>query len=420
MTDEKHSDEIQFIRDDYGLALFGHPATVDRFLKQEGLSAKAFDANTTRIAGQTLDLAAQAMEHSGRWVKLTKQSAADVKKYGMKEGVGVLRDAHGKFAKQLHFDPTAKISPAAVGGVGAVMAQLALEQAMAEVSEYLETIDQKLDHLLEDHKDQTVKDLAGVLDTIVEAEIIQRETGSVSETAWSKLSGNAQILGGVRGYSLRKIDSLTRELQRASSTNEFTKALGTLESELQHWLGYIANSLILNDRLSRLELERALGENIQEIEKYTNGVYAARKQRLEAIREHLNTLFAQLADASTKIAKLKLLHPRVAIKAHTSLLVSREQLLTFARFVELELESPNFEGIPGWFKAAGDAVQANAEKTKRMAKATTKAIGSSAEYVQDKSQEAATAGKRKMAQTLAVAAEKLDPDNKASKNQTDS
>ena len=81
--------EIQLISDGDGLAVIGDPTAVERFLVSEGLSSK--DLGLPRLGAVLSTGAAVAQAgseiaaNSGRWVKLTKESAQLVKKYGLRK-----------------------------------------------------------------------------------------------------------------------------------------------------------------------------------------------------------------------------------------------------------------------------------------------------------------------------------------------
>ena len=77
-------DEVELISDGAGLAVVGEPGAVERFMTSVGLSS---DAGPLRI-GPKLSVAAAAAQtgsqiatSSGRWVKLTKESAQNLNKY---------------------------------------------------------------------------------------------------------------------------------------------------------------------------------------------------------------------------------------------------------------------------------------------------------------------------------------------------
>ena len=100
-------------------------------------------------------------------MKLTKESAELVAKYGTngKKGnlfSGVARRKNGNIVKHLQFTKADQLNPAMLTGISGVMAQMALEQAVSEITDYLKEIDAKLDDLLRDQKDQTVSKLTGI------------------------------------------------------------------------------------------------------------------------------------------------------------------------------------------------------------------------------------------------------------------
>ena len=108
-------DEIQLISDGDGLAVIGDPEAVERFLVFEGLSSK--DLGLPRLGAVFSSGAAAAQAgseiaaNSGRWVKLTKESAQLVKKYGLRESsktglsTGVLKGNSGRVKGFVQFAP---------------------------------------------------------------------------------------------------------------------------------------------------------------------------------------------------------------------------------------------------------------------------------------------------------------------------
>jgi hypothetical protein len=83
-------DDIELISDGDGLAVIGSPTAVERFLASEGLPSK--DLGLPRL-GSALSAVAGAAQagsdvaaNSGRWVKLTEQSAQAMHKYGLMKG----------------------------------------------------------------------------------------------------------------------------------------------------------------------------------------------------------------------------------------------------------------------------------------------------------------------------------------------
>lgn len=102
---------VTIIQDEQGIVFLGDAGTIDLWLKDEGFDSKAFKAKavqTISSASKGAQAAGNAMAESGRWVKLTKESAELVAKYGKncKKGpfqAGVVRQPNGLIIKHLKF-----------------------------------------------------------------------------------------------------------------------------------------------------------------------------------------------------------------------------------------------------------------------------------------------------------------------------
>jgi hypothetical protein len=153
-------DEIQLMSDGDGLAVIGDAEAVERFLASEGLSSK--DLGWPRL-GAVLSTGAAAAQagseiaaNSGRWVKLTKESAQLVSKYGLRKSsktslsTGVLKGNSGQIKGFVQFVGPGSLltNPALLAGAAGIMAQVAMQQTMDEIIDYLATIDEKLDDVL--------------------------------------------------------------------------------------------------------------------------------------------------------------------------------------------------------------------------------------------------------------------------------
>jgi hypothetical protein len=107
-------DEIQLISDDDHLAVIGDPASVERFLAAEGLPSRDLRLPRLRaVLGGTAAVAQAGSEiaaNSGRWVKMTKESAQAVKKYGLMKNsttglsMGVVTKSGGRITRLVQFE----------------------------------------------------------------------------------------------------------------------------------------------------------------------------------------------------------------------------------------------------------------------------------------------------------------------------
>lgn len=178
--------EIQLISDGDGLAVIGNATDVERFLVSEGLSSKDLGLHRLKSVFSTGAEIAQAgseiAANSGRWVKLTQESAERVKKFGLMESKtpGVRHAMVGKpgsIKSWLQIEKGAGsflTNPALLSGAAGIMAQLAMQQTMDEITDYLATIDEKVDDVLRAQKDAVLADVIGV-DLVIEEAMTIRE-----------------------------------------------------------------------------------------------------------------------------------------------------------------------------------------------------------------------------------------------------
>ena len=134
------------------------------------------------------------------------------------------------------------------------MAQLAMQQTMDEITDYLATIDEKLDDVLRAQKDAVIADMIGVELVIDEAMTIREHVGRVSEVTWSKVQATRDDRA-TQAYALRHSTRSPRSwsARRRSATCEASQEA---ESKVQEWLAVLARCFQLQDAIGVLELDR--------------------------------------------------------------------------------------------------------------------------------------------------------------------
>ncbi|GIF20866.1 putative transcriptional regulator [Actinoplanes tereljensis] len=310
--------EIQLISDGDGLAVIGHPAAVDRFLTSERLPSK--DLGLKRLSsnlrtGSTIAKAgSEIAEHSGRWVQLTAESAQAMKKYNLMKGSesgvsrAVLTD-HGKITGLLEVvrTPSALLTnPAILTGAAGLMAQLAMQQTMDEITDYLAVIDAKVDAVLRAQTDAVVADMIGVELVIEEALTIRAQVGRVSEVTWSKVQGTPVSLARTQAYALRQLDAIAERLETQTKVADLAKTSKEAEVKVQEWLAVLARCFQLQDAVAVLELDRVLDASPDELEEHRVAIRISRQNRLELISRSTEHLLARM-DAAAGTANAKVL-----------------------------------------------------------------------------------------------------------------
>ena len=315
--------EVQLISDGDGLAVIGSPTAVERFLSSERLPSVDLGLHRLGPALGTAAGIAQAgseiAANSGRWVKLTKESAELAAKHGLRTSsktglsTGVLKGNSGQVRGFVEFAKGSGASlltnPAMLAGAAGIMAQLAMQQAMDEITDYLAAIDEKVDDVLRAQKDAVLADMIGVDLVIEEAMTVREHVGRVSEVTWSKVQTTSTTIARTQGYALRQLDALAEKLEHKTNVGELAKASKEAESKVLEWLAVLARCFQLQDAIAVLELDRVLDASPDELDRHRLALSIARRKRLEVISRSTERLMTRI-EAATGIANMKvLLHP---------------------------------------------------------------------------------------------------------------
>ncbi len=317
--------EIQLISDGEGLAVIGDPTDVERFLASEGLPSRDLGLHRLRsglsAGAGVAQTGSEVAANSGRWVKLTEQSAHAVQKYGLRENsktglsTGVVKGDKGQIKGFVEFvkTPGSRLAnPAALAGAAGIMAQVAMQQTMDEIIDYLATIDEKVDDVLRAQKDAVLARMIGVGFVVEEAMTIRESRGRVDEVTWSKVQGSPATIAETQAYALRQLDALAEKLERKTGIGDLAEAAKDAESKGQEWLAVLARCFQLQDAIAVLELDRVLDASPHELDGHRLGLKAARQGRLKLISLSTGSLMARM-DAAAGMANTKvLLHPAKA------------------------------------------------------------------------------------------------------------
>lgn len=318
------ANEIQLISDGHGLAVIGDPTDVERFLSSEGLKSKVLDP---RRLGAVLDAGAKVAQagseisaQSGRWVQLTKDSAAAVKTYGLMDSKtpGISHAMIGKPGDvqqwiQIVKGPGSSLTnPAMLAGVAGILTQVSMQQQMGEITDYLAKIDEKLDAVLRAQTNQVLARMDGVDLAIKEATTVRDTVGRVSDVTWSKVQNSSATILETQGYALRQLGDLADKIEQEPKVGDLAKIAKDAEADVQKYLSVLARCFQLHDAIAVLELDRVLDTSPDELDGHRLGLQAAGRDRLELISHVTGRLLARM-NAAASSANLKvLLHPTTA------------------------------------------------------------------------------------------------------------
>lgn len=388
------SDEIELIADGDGLAVVGDPTAVERFLSSAGVPSR--DLALQQRIGSALNTGSAVAKagseiaaNSGRWVKLTEESvkALNLGKAmtGSSDKVSraIATTKNGKITKVLEFVKPGSVgsmltNPAMLAGAAGIMAQLAMQQTMEEITDYLAKIDEKVEDILRAQKDAALAEMIGVGFVIDEAMTVREHTGRVSEVTWSKVQGAAQTIATTQAYALRQLDAIATKLEKKRAVGDLADLSEAAEESVEEWLAVLARCFQLQDGLGVLELDRVLDASPEELERHRRGLKAARDERRARIATTTQLLLARM-DAAADLANTKVfLHPlksgavvRSGNEVMADIVVFNERLGIAAAHEAVEAKK--------WVAAAGEArdkaVEVGVDGAEAVAKFGNKVFG---------------------------------------------
>lgn len=314
------SSEIQLVSDGDGLVVIGTPEDIERFLLDQGLdrvSSRDLDLRTLApvlgTGGAAVRVGSELAANSGRWVKLTADSARAVKTHGLMptSSPGVSHAMIGRPGDiqrwiQIEKAPALLSSPMALCGLGTMMQQYALQQQMNEIIEYLQEINEKVDDILRCQKDAVVADMIGVDLIVEEALTVRDEVGRVSEVTWSKVQATSMTIARTQAYAIRQLDAIADKLEKKADPGEIARATKDAGPRVREWLAVLARCFQLQDGIAVLELDRVLDSSPEELDQHRMGLISARRNRRELIARSTARLLTEM-DETVQRANSKVL-----------------------------------------------------------------------------------------------------------------
>lgn len=322
------TDEIELICDGEGLAVLGDPTAVKRFLDSEGLRTQSQELRLERLGAaletgsNIAELVSDIYANTGRYVRLTKESAEDVRRFGLMptsvKGIShAIIGEPGSISKwiQIEDGPASLfMNPAVLSGVAGIMAQIARQQEVRALKKLLVSIDGKLDDLRRGQRDEILAKMDRVVSVIGEAMII-RERGGDRETAWRKVENEVGTIAEVQANALRKIEALADkvgDVDDGTGVGFLKKTTNEIESKVGVWLAVLAQCFRLENERAILELDHVLATNPRHWDGHRIGLSEAlHEKRDKAVRKTMD-LLERLDRAGTVARSNIILHAPAA------------------------------------------------------------------------------------------------------------
>lgn len=360
---------IRIFSGDDGYLLFGSEAALtnlDSAPDETGITK--LSASTLATAAEALGAACRLQQGSGRWMKLTEESARFIRESGatLAESATLRRrDLPGlegtQFIKQLNFEKLALVTPAAPAALASLALQMALDAAIAEIRTYLETMDAKLDELLRQRRTQLVGSLRGIGEALEEALHIYAVTGRVTHITWSKVQADSRVLLEVQGEAIEELNKLAEATRMGSGNSDRTaKALTKAAVDVPFWLAMLGRAIAAQDRLYILELAHVRESMPADLPAHAQGIRASRGDRIRRIEAALTTMQMTVLASATVSNLTRAMHPISAGRITAAADEVRTAMAGFAAHTEVCIDTTGRAPSTTWSNAAravvGDAV----------------------------------------------------------------
>lgn len=365
MTDVEGT--IVIHQSDDGILLLGPEDSLSVFDHVPQLRTHRITQRTLARAANATELVSVAQAKSGRWLKLTPESAAYLRDAGVKVATsGVVRrndlpaGRGSQIVKHLKFERLPVATPAAPAALAAMATQAALEAALADIAKYLAAIDAKLDQLLKQRKIEVLGQLGGVTLAIEEADTIHTETGAVSSVTWSKVQANSLALQMMQVEAVAQLNALADYVREAANdTDGAAQALFRAQKDAPFWLGVLARTMALQDRQYVLELARVGEDEPTQLEAHRQGIRIVRAKRTRRIVESLESISASVRECADLTNLDRVANPFSAQQVTRGANGVNDSITEFAEHADLELAGADRLDGASWGRAAkallGDA-----------------------------------------------------------------
>lgn len=306
------SNEVEVYGDDDGFMLLGDSDDIRKALTvlniQEQQTTDISKAAIFRNAHRAAKLVGQAQQRSGRWVRVTKESAEKIRQHGLlrNNSTGNFMGVIGKGGKagikgNVQFEKiVGGFTPAKVANIEMIMLTMALEQAMKEMTDYLKRIDAKVDQILRQQKNSEMAKFLSIADLVSEAENELHHIGSLSDATWDQLGNSAQTVQEVLRYALLQLADIAEKISASVNDTRTTKdTLAKARPSIGEWLAVAADCLRMRDRIDMLKVQRYIDTDINPelLQKHRSSIAENRRTRYRMLTSATANLQQAIKDA---------------------------------------------------------------------------------------------------------------------------
>lgn len=339
-------------------------------------SAKPTGQSAKDLFAGILGIDALASGFDPRWVHMTSESYQRLNELGsfnqLQGGLlsGVIRGDMGRIDQYMKFDALG-MNPMIKSNAALLVAVIAVRAAIADLEALVAAMDVKLDQLLEDNRIAALGDIQGLTHVLGRVFNIYQETGRITDTAWSQISGHASALAQAEARARGHVDSLANALAVKSFNDRADAVERAASGELQRWLVILAATHVNQQRLEVLELAHLRQADAEAVAAHAEAARAAVEERRLALTDSVQRLADSLAGAADVSDANRVRSPLKARKLLREAQNTLELVTAYADVASLDIVVGDVER-ESWRKSLSD-----------LAKGTVAEVRSSAASVPD-------------------------------------
>ncbi|WP_257182707.1 hypothetical protein [Corynebacterium cystitidis] len=350
------NDEIEIIHHDDGAIVLGSETAIEKLRKSLPGMAEKLKPWAINAAGKAIQIATEAKgavpAEAGVWLKVSQESLDKLPKGAVKDlAEGVFRQKGGQIHTILRFDgskviqkvPAAKaINPAVAAPGPAILAaaavQIAIDQAVGEVTAYLKVMDAKLDTLLRNDKVDKDGKLKSLIRTLDEAEELYETTGVVGTVTWDQIAPAKRMAFELQEVALGRLQVFANDIETSkTNTKKLRDKLEYAERESQYWFQILAVALGTYDRATILELAHRSEVSVETLDTVRRTLKKRREERMAEVTETVNYMLRTVEESAGLPAVRRVraaLHSPKVIEAANKVLDTVE---TFGEYTGIDL-----------------------------------------------------------------------------------
>lgn len=376
------SNDVDIVLSENGALVAGPDAAVEALLARLDLPQTSAAPVGRSVKNLFLDLssaAAVASAYDPKWVRMTSESYERMQELGgfqlSTDGLmsGVLRGDMGRIDSILKFDVAGGMNPAMLAQTAATAQTMALRHAIDQLESLVETMDVKLDLLLEDNRNAAIGDVQGLTRVLSRAYSMYEKSGRISETVWSQIAGHASALAQAEAKARAHIESVTASVGAQTFGERADAIHRAADGEIQHWLVILAAVDVNQQRLDVLEVAHLRERDGDAVVAHAEEARAALEDRRRMLTDTVQRLSDALAIAGDVSDANRVRNPLRSRKLIQEAEHALKLVSAFAEVTGIDVTAGELEREP-WRKSVADLAKGTVSEAKAVAAAVPKEI----------------------------------------------